>query len=433
MSMIKMVAQASTPANPPSGYLRLFFNASGSLCSVDSTGTVKVYAEGITQEQVEDYVGALLQDTSSVNVTYNDAGNAVTFDVLPGGVDHNSLANLTTGNPHTQYLLSATAASTYQPLDSDLTAVAGLAGTGLVTKTGSGTATTRSIAAGTYIGVTNGDGVAGNPTVAHGNSAVTPATYGSASQVPQIAVGATGHVDSAANVAIQIAQAQVTGLSSSLAGKADLVGNNSFSGDQTVSGAVTVNSTTTGFRPPRMTSAQRLAIAAPAQGMVVYDTDLNCLCVYASTWTYTTTIRSNSVTSTTNNFFGNVTDLTSPSLEVGIYVFEATIVAQSTSATNGIGVRLNGGSATALVLGNWDLPESGAITTTAFSHWIQEASADDQVSGNVPFINQDFLVRGSGLLQINVAGTVAIGVRSEVFGVGVSIRQRSILKIEKVN
>jgi hypothetical protein len=53
-----------------------------------------------------------------------------------------------------------------QPLDSDLTALAGLATTGLVARTGSGTAATRTVTAGsTKIGVTNGDGVAGNPTV----------------------------------------------------------------------------------------------------------------------------------------------------------------------------------------------------------------------------------------------------------------------------
>lgn len=53
-----------------------------------------------------------------------------------------------------------------QPLDSDLTAVAGLATTGLVTRTGSGTAATRTITAGSSkIAVTNGDGVAADPSI----------------------------------------------------------------------------------------------------------------------------------------------------------------------------------------------------------------------------------------------------------------------------
>lgn len=52
-----------------------------------------------------------------------------------------------------------------QPLDSDLTALAGLSTTGVVVRTGSGTATTRTITASTGISISNGDGVAGNPTI----------------------------------------------------------------------------------------------------------------------------------------------------------------------------------------------------------------------------------------------------------------------------
>ena len=53
-----------------------------------------------------------------------------------------------------------------QATDADLTAIAALATNGLVTRTGSGTAATRTITAGTGLAVTNGDGVAGNPAVA---------------------------------------------------------------------------------------------------------------------------------------------------------------------------------------------------------------------------------------------------------------------------
>lgn len=53
-----------------------------------------------------------------------------------------------------------------QPLDSDLTAVAGLSTNGLIVRTGTGTATTRTITAGSNkVSLSNGDGVAGNPTV----------------------------------------------------------------------------------------------------------------------------------------------------------------------------------------------------------------------------------------------------------------------------
>lgn len=54
-----------------------------------------------------------------------------------------------------------------QPLDSDLTAVAGLSTTGFIVRSGSGTATTASIATASSgrITVTNGDGISGNPTL----------------------------------------------------------------------------------------------------------------------------------------------------------------------------------------------------------------------------------------------------------------------------
>jgi hypothetical protein len=47
----------------------------------------------------------------------------------------------------------------------------------------------------------------------------------------------------------------------------------------------TLESTTKGFLPPRMTTTQKNAIASPATGLVVYDTTLNKLCVRtASAW-----------------------------------------------------------------------------------------------------------------------------------------------------
>jgi len=61
-------------------------------------------------------------------------------------------------------------AAGYQPLDSDLTAVAGLASNGLVARTGSGTVSARTITGDSEISVTNGDGVSGNPTLAIGSA-----------------------------------------------------------------------------------------------------------------------------------------------------------------------------------------------------------------------------------------------------------------------
>jgi hypothetical protein len=53
-----------------------------------------------------------------------------------------------------------------QPIDADLTAIAGLASSGIIARTGAGTASVRTIVAGSNkLAVTNGDGVSGNPSI----------------------------------------------------------------------------------------------------------------------------------------------------------------------------------------------------------------------------------------------------------------------------
>ena len=49
------------------------------------------------------------------------------------------------------------------------------------------------------------------------------------------------------------------------------------------SAAVQVDSTTQGFLPPRITTAQRTAISSPAEGLMVFDTDLKQWMGYDST------------------------------------------------------------------------------------------------------------------------------------------------------
>jgi len=51
-----------------------------------------------------------------------------------------------------------------------------------------------------------------------------------------------------------------------------------------LSAALNVVSTTKGFLPPRMTTSEKNAIFSPATGLVVFDTTLGKLCVFATTW-----------------------------------------------------------------------------------------------------------------------------------------------------
>lgn len=55
--------------------------------------------------------------------------------------------------------------SAIEAWDADLDALAGLSVTGMIARTGTGTAASRTITAGTSIAVSNGDGVSGNPTI----------------------------------------------------------------------------------------------------------------------------------------------------------------------------------------------------------------------------------------------------------------------------
>lgn len=68
--------------------------------------------------------------------------------------------------------------ATYQPLDADLTALAALSSTGgMLSRTGAGTFTQRTIAGTTnQITVTNGDGVSGTPTISIPNNPTLPGT-----------------------------------------------------------------------------------------------------------------------------------------------------------------------------------------------------------------------------------------------------------------
>lgn len=52
-----------------------------------------------------------------------------------------------------------------------------------------------------------------------------------------------------------------------------------------------VDSTSKGFLPPRMTTAQKNAISSPPAGLVVYDSTLNKLCVYTgAAWETVTSV-----------------------------------------------------------------------------------------------------------------------------------------------
>lgn len=66
--------------------------------------------------------------------------------------------------------------------------------------------------------------------------------------------------------------------------RANNTGINIGTGGLVASAKLSVESTTQGFLPPRMTTAQKNAISSPATGLMVYDTTLGKLCVFTTVW-----------------------------------------------------------------------------------------------------------------------------------------------------
>lgn len=96
-----ILSKITTPAVPSTGKVKYFTNTSGEWCSINESGTVKVYAEGVTPEQVQDIVGAFFNDSTTINVTYDDAGNVITAEVIQSALDHTQFLNIGT-NSHAQ-------------------------------------------------------------------------------------------------------------------------------------------------------------------------------------------------------------------------------------------------------------------------------------------------------------------------------------------
>lgn len=141
--------------------------------------------EGVTDGNAHDHTsgkGAQISHTSLSNIGTNthaqidthiaDTSNPHSVTAAQAGADPAGTAAAEVAaheaalNPHPTYLTQAEGDALYAALDADLTALAGLGGTGLAVRTAANTWTTRSLAAGAGLSVTNPAGVGGDPTLA---------------------------------------------------------------------------------------------------------------------------------------------------------------------------------------------------------------------------------------------------------------------------
>lgn len=120
------------------------------------------------------------QAAASVAITGGSITGITDLAVADGGTGASTAANARTnlgaGAVGGAVFIAATALAAQQAMDTeigvdvqaydaDLGALAGLSSNGMIARTGSGTASVRTITAGAGISVANGDGVAGNPTI----------------------------------------------------------------------------------------------------------------------------------------------------------------------------------------------------------------------------------------------------------------------------
>lgn len=148
----------------------------------------------------------------------------------------------------------------------------------------------------------------------------------------------------------------------------------------------------------------------------------------ATKFTYIT----DSIHSTTLTSFINIPQLTSISLSAGLYKFEFYSLAQSTSTTTGIGVRLIQNSAiVSTIYGKYSI--SQAVPGTVQSYEYDQISQNSNVtSTNVVSTSFGFVIRGEGIVRIINPGSLSMQFRSEVDGSAVSIGIDSIFSLEKL-
>lgn len=257
------LVDCSTPLN--NGYVN--WAAPGSLGSgtpntvrgttITATTQFTGSGAGLTNVPASSVSGSLSGVT--INCSSNTCSNIANASLL-SGIDAAKIGGGTVSNTIWSYVDPTSSIQTQlnglQPLDADLTAIAALTTTGGLARVTTNTWALRSIAAGTGITVTNGDFVAGNPTVALTNSSLTIAAGTGLSVAGCSPVGLGGTcTPSIANTAVSAAsyptsgqiptftvnaQGQLTAAGSTTTLTSPAISSPTFSGSYTLGGTPTI-------------------------------------------------------------------------------------------------------------------------------------------------------------------------------------------------
>jgi hypothetical protein len=197
--LIGSTGVAPVAANVSAGTGITVTNGAG---SISIATTITQY----TNEDAQDAVGSILTDTATIDLVYNDGANTITANVVAGsigntelgtGIDVSQFADGSVSDTEFQFInsLSSNAQDQLdnkQPLDATLTALAAYNTNGILTQTAADTFTGRTITAGAGISITNGNGVAGNPTITN--------SFTSTGDIPQTSFSAANNQAVAADV-----------------------------------------------------------------------------------------------------------------------------------------------------------------------------------------------------------------------------------------
>lgn len=189
-------------------------------------GSLNLY---FTNERAQDAVGAALTDTATIDLTYDDTANTITADVKAASLDNSHIAanaaielsklEALTANralvsdgageisvsavtsTELGYVSGVTSAiqtqlDNKQPLDATLTALAAFNSNGILVQTAADTFAARTLQAGSLkINITNGDGVAGDPSIDVSEANLDLANIGGTLPISKGGTGATTQTD----------------------------------------------------------------------------------------------------------------------------------------------------------------------------------------------------------------------------------------------